>query len=285
MKLLIVSGMSGSGKSTVLNALEDIGYYCVDNLPIGLIGQFVAEMLDRGEAIPLGAAVGIDARSPVADLQRFSEHMQAASHPNVDCEMLFLDADDEVLLKRFSETRRKHPLSNKDTPLQEAIRRERELLDPFASSADLRLDTTSTNIHQLREMVVGRLAGSAEQGMLLLFESFGFKHGPPTNADFVFDLRCLPNPHWQDDLRALTGRDPGVIDFLQGEVSVERMFQDISNFLSHWIPLFARENRSYLTIGVGCTGGQHRSVYMAERLMRHFSDLDLRVQVRHRQLS
>ena len=285
MKLLIVSGMSGSGKSTVLHALEDLGYYCVDNLPIALIGRFIGDMLDRDDGSSPGVVIGIDARSPVEDLEHFSEHMQAIHDPRVECEMLFLDADDEVLLKRFSETRRKHPLSRGDTPLAEAIQRERKLLDPFASSADLRLDTSRTNLHQLREMVIGRLAGFAEKTMLVLFESFGFKHGPPSNADFVFDLRCLPNPHWQDDLRPLTGRDQGVIDFLESKDSVEQMFGDIAAFLSRWIPRFETENRSYLTVAVGCTGGQHRSVYMAERLTRHFQALGLRAQVRHREQS
>jgi hypothetical protein len=172
-----------------------------------------------------------------------------------------------------------------DTPLIEAIHHERKLLDPFSSKADLRLDTTRTNLHQLREMVIGQLSGFAEKTMLVLFESFGFKHGPPANADFVFDLRCLPNPHWVADLRPLTGRDQGVIDFLQGKEDVESMFADISHFLGQWMPRFEAENRSYLTIAVGCTGGQHRSVYMAERLRREFEGGEQLVQVRHRELS
>jgi UPF0042 nucleotide-binding protein len=276
--------MSGSGKSTVLNVLEDQGFYCVDNLPVALLGSFVAEMAERDDAVRKGAAVGIDARSSIDELRRFAEYREAARIPGVACELLFLDADDDVLLKRFSETRRKHPLSDDATSLAEAIQRERELLEPFSASADLRLDTTRTNLHQLRDQVTQSLVGGDEAGMAVLFESFGFKHGHPNDADFVFDLRCLPNPHWVADLRALTGRDQGVIEFLQGKEDVESMFADISHFLSQWIPRFEAENRSYLTVAVGCTGGQHRSVYMAERLQRYFSKVFQRVQVRHREL-
>jgi UPF0042 nucleotide-binding protein len=276
--------MSGSGKSTVLNVLEDQGFYCVDNLPVALLGSFVAEMAERGEAVRKGAAVGIDARSSIDELQRFAEYREEARMPGVACDLLFLDADDDVLLKRFSETRRKHPLSDNATSLAEAIQRERQLLEPFSASADLRLDTTRTNLHQLRDQVTQSLVGGDQAGMAVLFESFGFKHGHPNDADFVFDLRCLPNPHWVPDLRALTGRDRGVIEFLQGKEDVESMFVDISHFLGQWIPRFEAENRSYLTVAVGCTGGQHRSVYMAERLQQHFSEIYRRVQVRHREL-
>ena len=285
MKLIIVSGMSGSGKSTVLNVMEDLGFYCVDNLPIALLPSFIVEIAERGSGSIQGAAVGIDARSPAKELARLNEYMQGFEHPSVQCQLLFLDADDEVLLQRFSETRRRHPLSSEAVPLGEAIRVERELLEPFAAAADLRMDTTRTNLHQLREQVRGRLGGDAESGMMVLFESFGFKHGQPNDADFVFDLRCLPNPHWQEELRALTGRDAGVIEFLRAEPEVERMFADISTFLTAWIPRFAAENRSYLTVALGCTGGQHRSVYMAERLRRHFDGGAQLIQVRHRELS
>ena len=195
MRLIIVSGMSGSGKSTVLNVLEDQGFYCVDNLPVALLGSFVAEMAERGETIRKGAAVGVDARSSIDDLRRFAEYREQARVPGVACELLFLDADDDVLLKRFSETRRKHPLSDDETSLAEAIQHERELLGPFSASADLRLDTTRSNLHQLRDQVTQSLVGGDEAGMAVLFESFGFKHGHPNDADFVFDLRCLPNPH------------------------------------------------------------------------------------------
>lgn len=285
MKLIIVSGMSGSGKSTVLNVMEDLGFYCVDNLPIALLPSFIVEMAERGSESIQGAAVGIDARSPAEELARLNDYMQAFEHPTVQCQLLFLDADDEVLLQRFSETRRRHPLSSEAMPLGDAIRVERELLEPFAAAADLRMDTTRTNPHQLREQVRDRLGGDAESGMMVLFESFGFKHGQPKDADFVFDLRCLPNPHWQEDLRVLTGKDAGVIEFLQSEEEVGQMFADISAFLTTWIPRFAAENRSYLTVALGCTGGQHRSVYMAERLLRHFDGGEQLVQVRHRELS
>ena len=285
MKLIIVSGMSGSGKSTVLNAMEDLGFYCVDNLPISLLPSFIVEMTEHGSRSTQGAGVGIDARSPAEDLAHLTDYMNGFDHPSVHCELLFLDADDEVLLQRFSETRRRHPLSNEDLPLAEAIWIERGLLEPFSAAADLRMDTTHTNPHQLREQVRNLLGGDIESGMMVLFESFGFKHGQPNDADFVFDLRCLPNPHWQEQLRPLTGRDAGVVKFLQGEDEVARMFTDISGFLANWIPRFAAENRSYLTVALGCTGGQHRSVYMAERLCHHFEGGAQLVQVRHRELS
>lgn len=285
MKLIIVSGMSGSGKSTVLNVMEDLGFYCVDNLPIALLPNFIAEMAERGSASERGAAVGIDARSPAEELAHLKEYVQEFKHPDVHCQLLFLDADDEMLLQRFSETRRRHPLSNDEIPLGEALRIERELLRPLSATADLLVDTTRTNLHQLRDRVSTLLGAGEESGMMVLFESFGFKHGHPNDADFMFDLRCLPNPHWQEDLRPLTGRDQGVIDFLQGQAEVERMFGDISGFLGSWIPSFAAENRAYLTVAIGCTGGQHRSVYMAERLWRHFDGGAQRVQVRHRELS
>jgi len=285
MKLIIVSGMSGSGKSTVLNAMEDLGFYCVDNLPIALLPNFIAEMEERSATFEQGAAVGIDARSPAAELVRLKEYMQSFQHPDVPCQVLFLDAEDDVLLQRFSETRRRHPLSSDVVPLAEAIRIERELLAPFAAAADMRVDTTRSNPHQLRDRVKDLVSGGSDLGMMVLFESFGFKHGHPNNADFVFDLRCLPNPHWQDDLRPLTGLDQGVIEFLCGEAAVEQMFEDISAFLQAWVPRFAAENRSYLTVALGCTGGQHRSVYMAERLMHHFDGGAQRVQVRHRELT
>lgn len=284
MRLIIVSGMSGSGKSTVLNVLEDLGLYCVDNLPIALLGSFVQEMLDRDVIAANGVAVGIDARSPAEDLRQFGDHMKAARIPKVSCELLFLDADDEVLLQRFSETRRKHPLSDDRTPLSDAISLERQMLESFSATADWRLDTTRTNPHQLKDQISQRLVGNDEAGLLLLFESFGFKHGHPNDADFVFDLRCLPNPHWVEGLRSLTGRDQPVIEFLQRAADVDAMYSDISGFLQRWIPRFEAENRRYLTIGIGCTGGQHRSVYMAERLQQRFDQLGLRVQVRHREL-
>jgi len=284
MKLIIVSGMSGSGKSTVLNVMEDLGFYCVDNLPISLLPNFIAEMAERSGVFAQGAAVGIDARSPATELARLSDYMQSFESPDVQCQLLFLDAEDDVLLQRFSETRRRHPLSSDEVPLSDAIFIERELLQPFMTAADLRLDTTRTNPHQLRDQVGSLLGGGADAGMMVLFESFGFKHGYPNDADFVFDLRCLPNPHWQDELRPLTGQDQGVSDFLGGQPAVEQMFKDISGFFQTWIPRFAAENPSYLTVAVGCTGGQHRSVAIVNYLRDSLKEDGYEISVSHRDI-
>lgn len=288
MKLYIVSGTSGSGKSIALHALEDLGYYCIDNLPVGLLPAFVQELLSAEREGYSNAAVGVDARNLANDFAILPGALQQLRDSGIPYQILFLDADDDTLLKRFSETRRRHPLTRGDTPLADAIQHERTLLEPIASRADLRLDTSHTNVHQLRDLVQAHVGASASGKLSLLFESFGYKHGIPVDADFVFDIRCLPNPHWQPSLRAFTGRDPHVIEFLEQHPEVEQMFQSISGFLATWLPQFETIGRSYLTVAIGCTGGQHRSVYFAERLARHFSGHvtgKIKVSVRHRELS
>jgi UPF0042 nucleotide-binding protein len=285
MKLFIVSGTSGSGKSIALHALEDLGYYCIDNLPVGLLPAFVQELQGAERQGYSNAAVGVDARNLANDFSILPEALRQLRESGMPYQILFMDADDDTLFKRFSETRRRHPLTRGDTPLAEAIRRERALLEPIASRADLRLDTSHTNVHQLRDLVQAHVGASTEGKLSLLFESFGYKHGIPVDADFVFDIRCLPNPHWKPSLRALTGRDADVIHFLEQQPEVERMFQSISGFIATWLPQFENDNRSYLTVAIGCTGGQHRSVYFAERLARHFSGGAAKVSVRHRELS
>ena len=189
----------------------------------------------------------------------------------MNCEVLFLRADEEALLKRYSETRRRHPLSREGLGLAESLRQERELLEPIADAADLIIDTTRTSVHELRELIRQRVGGRSEGRMSILFESFAYRHGVPGDADFVFDVRSLPNPYWEPGLAALTGRDPAVIEYLERHPIVAKMFADIVGFLEHWIPELTRTNRSYLTIAIGCTGGQHRSVYLVERLAQHFS--------------
>lgn len=285
MKLFIVSGTSGSGKSIALHALEDLGYYCIDNLPVGLLTAFVQELHTAQRQGCDNAAVGIDARNLANDFSIFPEALKQLRDSGIDYQILFMDADDDTLFKRFSETRRRHPLTRGEVPLAEAIRHERTLLEPISSRTDLRVDTSHTNVHQLRDLVQSHVGATTEGKLSLLFESFGYKHGIPVDADFVFDIRCLPNPHWNTCLRALTGRDADVIDFLEQHPEVEEMYQSIAGFLETWLPCFERDNRSYLTVAIGCTGGQHRSVYLVERLARHFSAGKARVGVRHRELS
>ena len=284
MKLVIVSGLSGSGKSVALHTLEDLDYYCIDNLPIGLLESFAQQLLDNPRASQDNIAVGIDARSLPDDLQHFPQILKHLRDRGIHTEVLYLQADDDTLLKRFSETRRKHPLGKGNVPLSDAIRQERSLLQPISSNASLHIDTTHTNVHQLRDLVQERVGAKTAGTLSLLFKSFGFKHGVPEDADFVFDVRCLPNPHWDPRLRPQTGLDEDVVDYLGDQPLVNEMLEELSRFLATWIPHFERENRSYLTVALGCTGGQHRSVYLAQRLGEHFKTRYPSVLVRHRDL-
>ena len=284
MKLVVISGVSGSGKSNALHVLEDLDYYCIDNLPVGLLPAFAEQtQASPSEAIS-HAAIGIDARNLPDDLHRFPYILEQLKNKGVIVEIIFLDAENNILLKRFSETRRKHPLTENEIPLIEAIKKERELLGPIASRADLYIDTSRTNIYQLRDLIKERVSGTTSQAISLLFESFGFKHGVPTDADFVFDARCLPNPHWEPSLRNFTGLDQPVIDYLREHEVVDEMQEHIKQFLVTWIPRFEAENRSYLTIAIGCTGGQHRSVYLTHQLAEYFRGSRENVSVRHRDL-
>lgn len=284
-RLIIVSGLSGSGKTVALHTLEDSGCYCIDNLPVTMLSAFGAHVTSLGPGAIGHYAVGVDARNRMDDLDAFPEILAELERvTGIRPEILFLTADDDTLIKRFSETRRRHPLSTGEIPLADAIARERALLVPIQSRADLVIDTTATTLHQLRELVRERLARNARQ-LSLLFQSFGFKHGVPSDADFVFDARVLPNPHWEPDLRVLTGQDPAVRDYLSAHPDVETMYTDIRGFLARWIPSFKRDNRSYLTVAIGCTGGQHRSVYLCDRLAASFDDGTQDVSVRHRELS
>jgi len=285
MKLIIISGVSGSGKSTALNVLEDLDYYCIDNLPVGLLPAFAEQMNAVSSELVENIAVGIDARNLPAELHRFAYILDQLKNKGIVCEILFLSAGDDVLIKRFSETRRKHPLTIAELTLPDAIKKERNLLEPIASKADLYIDTSHTNLHQLRDLVRERVQSQAQYAMSLMFESFGFKHGIPTDADFVYDVRCLPNPHWEPKLRSQTGLDKEVAQFLEAKDIVKDMFIDIENFLTTWIPRFEEENRSYMTVAIGCTGGQHRSVYFANRLSESFRQRGKNVTLRHRDLA
>lgn len=285
MKIIVISGVSGSGKSTALNLLEDLDYYCIDNLPVGLLPSLAEQMQNIPGELVENIAVGIDARNLPGELHRFPYMLGQLKNKGVICEIMFLDADDDILLKRFSETRRKHPLSLDSIPLTEAIQKERELLEPISSRADLYIDTTRTNLHELRDLIRDRVEDSDKQSISILVESFGYKHGAPGDADFVFDVRCLPNPHWEPRLRPLTGKDQEVIDFLESQPAVANMFNDIYNFINTWLPAFIAENRSYLTIAIGCTGGQHRSVYLSQRLAAALKPQYKSVSLRHRDVS
>lgn len=281
MRLIIISGRSGSGKTVALHALEDLGFYCIDNLPIGLLPE-----LERfvGGSHPL-VGISIDARNIPSDILQFKDIIQQLKKPGSFTEILYLDADDNTLLKRFSETRRKHPLSNQDVSLREAIRKEQDLLYPIASQADLTLDTTPLGHQELRNLIRDRVTNYIGGSLQLLLESFGYKRGLPPDADFVFDVRCLPNPYWQTELRTLSGKDKPVIDFLMQQPDVKKLSEDIKQFLEKWIPRFAADNRSYLTVALGCTGGQHRSVFLVEYLANQLRDTVKNIQVRHRDVS
>ena len=281
MRLVIVSGLSGSGKSVALHMLEDLDYYCVDNIPAGLLPMFISHTVRSNEATYGYTAVGVDARNRLAEIASVPRLVAELKRSGVNCEVLFLRADQEALLKRYSETRRRHPLSRDGLGLAESLRQERELLEPIADAADLIIDTTRTTVHELRELVRERVVERRGTAPSLLFESFAYRHGVPGDADFVFDVRSLPNPYWEPGLAALTGRDPAVVDYLERHPIVAKMFADIVGFLEHWIPELIRTNRSYLTIAIGCTGGQHRSVYLVERLAQHFSAKYAQVHARH----
>ena len=284
MRIIIVSGLSGSGKTIALQTLEDLDYYCVDNLPFKLILPLAREILAASDILPPTIAVGVDARNFIDELHRFPATLAELRAGDLAVEVLFLQADDEILLKRYSETRRRHPLDLGSVPLREAIRQERSLLEPIVACADLIVDTSDTNVYQLRELLRARLHETPREAMSLLFESFGFKNGVPADADFVFDVRCLPNPHWEPQLRPLTGLDRAVIEFLENQPDVAAMIADLRGFLASWLPRFEASERSYLTVAIGCTGGQHRSVHIAEALARHFGETRDFVMVRHREL-
>jgi len=280
VSLVIVSGLSGAGKSVAMHALEDHGFYCVDNLPAVLLDAFVK---DASVAERL-TAVSLDARTPETVLRGVPAKIEAIRAKGLLREVLFFDAVDDVLIKRFSETRRKHPLTDKERTLPEAIALERELLDGIRSQADSVIDTTFINVHQLRDLLRLRVDRTSEQRLTLLFESFGFKHGLPSMADLVFDVRCLPNPFWEPSLRGLTGRDLEVREFLRRQPLVDEMVDSIQTYLEQWVPRFEADNRAYLTVNIGCTGGQHRSVYVVEKLAELFRSSRDDVIARHREL-
>jgi len=283
MQLVIISGRSGSGKSTALHQLEDEGYYCIDNLPVSLLPALVQETSRPEFSHFRGTAVCIDARNAWKDLADFGDIVDALPTA-VQREILFLDAEDSALIKRFSETRRRHPLSSETTPLAEAIVRERQLLEPISSDASLVLDTTRMTIYELRDAIKQRLLKNLTGTMSVLFQSFGFKRGLPADADLVFDVRMLPNPHWVKELRLRNGLDPEVRDFLESQPLADELYRDICAYLDSWLPRYKDSNRSYMTVAIGCTGGQHRSVYLADRLFHRYREQYPDIHIRHREL-
>jgi RNase adapter protein RapZ len=278
MQIVLVSGLSGSGKSIAIAVLEDVGYYCVDNLPLAMLQPLVDYLKREGHT---RIAIAIDARSS-ASFAQLPQIAGALREQGADLRVIFLEAKTLSLVKRFSETRRRHPLSRDNVSLQEAIQLEREMLADIAPLAH-RIDTSDLSAAALR-MWIKDLVGQDRSRITLLFESFGFKHGIPLDADLVFDVRCLPNPHYVDELRPLTGRDQPVQDFIEASPNAMALLADIRSFVENWLPCFIRDHRAYLTVAIGCTGGQHRSVYFAEILAAAFRERE-QVLVRHRELS
>jgi len=283
-RLIIVSGLSGSGKSVALHVLEDLGYYCMDNLPAVLLQAAVAEVGAAEDPQSKRIAVGIDARNRRRDLESLPKLVRQFRDQNILTDVLFLQADEEVLLKRYSESRRRHPLSTNGAELRSAIEQEREILADVIDTADLIIDTSATSVYDLADTIRERVDGRRKRVMSVLIESFGYKFGIPADADFVFDLRCLPNPYWNYELRPLTGLDSEVGSFLEAHNSYSAMYEDILGFLERWIPAYRDTHRGYLTIALGCTGGRHRSVCMAEKLARALRTRNEPVSVRHNQL-
>ena len=285
-RLVIVSGLSGSGKTVALRTLEDAGFYCIDNLPLGMLPDLVDGLINTPGAPLEPVAIAIDARSGVERAQRFDEILRHISTHPLKIEVLFLTSETSRLLKRFSETRRKHPLTRDGLPLADAIQKERKLLAAIQACADLSIDSSDLNVHELRQLLIDRFLANSDSGsgMSILIQSFGFKKGVPADTDFVFDVRCLPNPHWEKALKPLSGRDRAVVKYLQGFPEVDEMLTAIQDFLTVWIPRFEKENRSYMTVSIGCTGGQHRSVYLAERLAAELGKNRPGITTRHRDL-
>ena len=285
MRLVIVSGLSGSGKSIALNMLEDLGWFCIDNIPAGLLNGFVTHALGRADQLYARSAVGLDARNGPDEIASVPQTVRELRAGGVACDMIYLHADEAMLLRRYGETRRRHPLARQGIDLKTAIAEELRLLEPITNSADLVIDTTLSSVHDLRALIRSRVDERAHGQLSIMFESFGFKYGIPAGADFVFDARTLPNPYWVPALQPLNGRDRPVIEFLEGAPTVQALLNDIIGFLERRIPLYEQHNRAYLTVAVGCTGGQHRSVYLVDRLGAQFVTRYTDVVVRHGSLS
>ncbi|OED91812.1 RNase adapter RapZ [Vibrio crassostreae] len=283
MRLIVVSGQSGAGKSVALRVLEDLGYYCVDNLPVNLLNNFVESVRESNQNV----AVSIDIRNLPKEPQLVTDTLeQLESATNIDVDVLFLDASKQTLLKRYSETRRIHPLSigQEKLSLEQAIDLEKTLLTPLAEHASIVIDSSDCNLYELSEKVRFKVEGKEKQELIIVFQSFGFKYGLPSDADYVFDVRFLPNPHWEPDLRPMTGLDAPIHSFLEQHQEVIELKQQIQGFVEQWLPMLEKNNRSYLTVAIGCTGGKHRSVYLTQKIGEYFEQLGHQVQIRHASL-
>ena len=281
MKLYVISGRSGSGKSTMLHSLEDFGFNCVDNLPASMLTSLVAHAREVNASQNI--AVCIDIRNALSELQRLPAVLAELKDQDVEVRVIYMDALSSVLVKRFSDTRRRHPLDKTGMDLRQAMDAETRVLNQIAALADLKIDSTNLSSHDLVMLAKERLVDREDAGISLLFRSFGYKHGVPVDADIVFDARCLPNPHWVDHLRPLTGTDRAVVEYLDSEQLVDQFFTDVCEYLQKWIPVFGSQHRVYITVAIGCTGGRHRSVYMAERLGKAFQAEYPDLLVRHRE--
>ncbi|MCG8379770.1 MAG: RNase adapter RapZ [Proteobacteria bacterium] len=281
-RLIIVSGLAGAGKTVVLNTLEDLSYYTIDNLPTSLLNTLIEQLLDPDYNLAKQIAIGMDARNSHADLSYIPDLFKSLNKKNISTELIFIEASDDVLTKRFSETRRKHPLSSDSVSLSDAIQRERDAIGMLSEVANLRIDTSHMQLHELRNIIRKRIARKEKDRLSLQIMSFGYKNGIPKDSDFVFDLRCLPNPYWKKTLRRYSGKDKPVIDFLSKQESVKKMLEDLKKFFDYWIPQFEADNRSYLSIAFGCTGGHHRSVFIAEQLAKEFEKSGKQIILRHR---
>ena len=285
MRIVLVSGLSGSGKSVAINTLEDDDFYCIDNMPLSMLPTCIKHLTTASPGFYEKIAIGVDARNVSQDIHSLPNIINQLKQQNIDIELVYLEADEETLIQRYSETRRKHPLTRKGLPLVDAIKMEKQILGEVTLLADLRIDTTSTNVRQLRAIIADQVCGKKSSKLTILLQSFGFKYGVPNDSDYVFDVRCLPNPYWEKHLRKLTGHDREVIEYLQSHAEVKQMINSIGEFIERWLPCFVSENRSYLSVSIGCTGGQHRSVHIAEYLADRFNDFkDKDVLVRHRDL-
>lgn len=284
MKLVIVSGLSGAGKTVALKQYEDLGYYCIDNIPLALVGPLALRAIRRTEKRYERLAIGIDARESPQEIAKFPKYVEKLHARGVETRVVFLTAQAQDILHRYSETRRKHPLSDERTSLTEAIAKEALLLEPIAGIADTIIDTSGLNLHELREKVLGEVPGGGPGKLAVTLMSFGFKHGIPAEADFVFDVRCLPNPHWEPTLRKLNGLDAACAAWLERHPEVRKMLADLRGFLEHWLPEYRKQDRAYLTVAIGCTGGKHRSVYLVDHLAPLFRDRFETFNVKHREL-
>ncbi|MBN8735484.1 MAG: RNase adapter RapZ [Xanthomonadales bacterium] len=280
--MVVLSGLSGAGKTVALRSFEDLGFYCVDNLPTSLLPSLYRALTDGGRGTLSGIAVGVDVRNQ-GDLERMPEALSKLAEAGADAELVFLDSSDAVLLKRYAYSRRRHPLSENGRSLIDALAEERRRLRPLRAIANRSIDTSDTNVHQLRRLIATQY-GAATEGLTLMFESFAYGRGLPADCDFVFDARCLPNPHWDARLRPFSGQDAPVREFLDGQELVVQYLADVRRFLDAWLPRFENEGKGYLTVAIGCTGGRHRSVYLAERLAEHYRADREQVLTFHREL-